>query len=277
MKCMTHKMDSSLEAFQRYLQEKSLSKNTISIYVYAVTCFFKCQKEAPVTKQAVQSYGTRLEGKYRPASVNLYLVALNQFLVWSGREDCCVKIRSSSRRKRVENVLDREEYERLLNYLQKKDDEKYYAILRTLAGTGIRIGELCYITVESLQEGIAEVHNKGKTREIYMSKSLRRELMRYCRRRKIVSGPVFLGSRRRPITRGAINQKLLKIAEAAGVEKSKVHPHAFRHLFAKEYMKTYRNIAELSCVLGHESVETTMIYLANSSREYIERVSGLDL
>lgn len=56
-----------------------------------------------------------------------------------------------------------------------------------------------------------------------------------------------------------------------------MHPHAFRHLFAKEYMKTYRNIAELSCVLGHENIETTMIYLANSSREYIERVSGLDL
>lgn len=274
---MKHKTDILLSEFQQYLQEKSLSKNTISLYVYAAARFLKYQKEAPVTKPAVQAYGAKLEKEYRPASVNLYLVALNQFLLWSKREDCCIKIRSSSRRKRVENVLDREEYEKLLKYLQKKDDEKYYAILRTLAGTGIRIGELSYITVETLQDGIAEVHNKGKTREIYMSESLRKELIRYCKRRKITSGPVFLGSRKRPITRGAINQKLLKIAEAAGVDKSKVHPHAFRHLFAKEYMKTYRNIAELSCVLGHESVETTMIYLANSSREYIERVSGLDL
>lgn len=274
---MNHKTDILLSEFQQYLQEKNLSKNTVSLYMYAAACFLKHQKEASITKQAVRAYGTKLEKEYRTATVNLYLVALNQFLLWSGREDCCIKIRNSSRKKRVENVLDREEYEKLLKYLQKKDDEKYYAILRTLAGTGIRIGELRYITVETLQEGIAEVHNKGKVREIYMSESLRRELMRYCKRRKITSGPVFLGSRKRPITRGAINQKLLKIAEAAGVEKSKVHPHAFRHLFAKEYMKTYRNIAELSCVLGHESVETTMIYLANSSREYIERVSGLDL
>ncbi len=274
---MKHKTDILLSQFQQYLQEKNLSKNTISLYVYAVARFLNYQKEAPVTKQTVQAYGAKLEKEYQPASVNLYLVALNQFLLWSEREDCCIKIRSSSRKKRVENVLDRTEYEKLLKYLQKRNDEKYYDILRTLAGTGIRIGELRYITVETLQEGIAEVHNKGKTREIYMSESLRRELMQYCKRRKITSGPVFLGSRKRPITRGAINQKLLKIAEAAGVEKSKVHPHAFRHLFAKEYMKTYRNIAELSCVLGHESVETTMIYLANSSREYIERVSGLDL
>lgn len=274
---MNHKTDILLSEFQQYLQEKNLSKNTVSLYVYAAACFLKHQKEASITKQAVRAYGTKLEKEYRMATVNLYLVALNQFLLWSGQEDCCIKIRNSSRKKRVENVLDREEYEKLLKYLQKKDDEKYYAILRTLAGTGIRIGELRYITVETLQEGIAEVHNKGKIREIYMSESLRRELMLYCKRRKITSGPVFLGSRKRPITRGAINQKLLKIAEAAGVEKNKVHPHAFRHLFAKEYMKTYRNIAELSCVLGHESVETTMIYLANSSREYIERVSGLDL
>lgn len=274
---MSDKMDILLSEFQLHLQEKALSKNTISLYGYAAACFLEQQKQEPVTKQAVQLYAAKLEKEYRPATVNLYLVALNQFLLWWGKEDCCIRIRSSSRKKRVENVLDREEYEKLLEYLQKRDDEKYYAILRTLAGTGIRIGELCYITVETLQAGIAVVHNKGKTREIYMSESLRRELMRYCKRHKITTGPVFLGSKKRPITRGAINQKLLKIAEAAGVEKSKVHPHAFRHLFAKEYMKTYRNIAELSCVLGHESVETTMIYLANSSREYIERVSGLDL
>lgn len=274
---MNYKKDILLSEFQLYLQEKDLSKNTVSLYGYAAACFLEYQNGESITKQAVQLYAAKLEKKYQPATVNLYLVALNQFLLWLGQEDCCIKIRSSSRKKRVENVIDREEYEKLLKYLKRKNDEKYYAILRTLAGTGIRISELQYITVETLQEGIAEVHNKGKTREIYMSESLRRDLVLYCKRRKIMSGPVFLGSRKRPITRGAINQKLLKIAEAAGVEKTKVHPHAFRHLFAKEYMKTYRNIAELSCVLGHESVETTMIYLANSSREYIERVSGLDL
>lgn len=274
---MNDKRDILLSGFQKYLQEKGLSKNTVSLYGYAAACFLEYQKEEPITKEAVRLYGAKLEKEYQPASVNLYLVALNQFLLFAGYEDCCARIRGRFRRKRVENVLSREEYGKLLEYLQKRDDEKYYAILRTLAGTGIRIGELRYITVETLQGGIAEVCNKGKTREIYMSDSLRRELILYCKRRRIVSGPVFLGSHKRPITRGAINQKLLKIAEAAGVEKSKVHPHAFRHLFAKEYMKTYRNIAELSCVLGHESVETTMIYLANSGREYIERISGLDL
>ncbi len=274
---MKNKIAFSLSGFRTFLQDKNLSKNTIDVYLHAVGLFQEYQRNVPVTRQSVQMYVQKLKTEYGVSTVNLYSVAINQYLVWNNQTECCIKIKGNHRRKRVENVLSKEEYKKLLDHLKNRGDEKYYAILRTLAGTGIRISELQYITTDTLCAGMAEVHNKGKTREVYIGESLQKELKIYCKKNKIVHGAVFLGNGKTPITRGAVNQKLLKIAEAAGIEKDKVHPHAFRHLFAKEYMMQYKNIAELACVLGHESIETTMIYLANSSREYIERVSGLDL
>ena len=274
---MDNKEFLKLENFERYLREKGLSENTVRAYVHAIETFKKYQKNKTLTKQAVRGYEKSIRESYRITTVNLYLTALNQYLLFCDLGEYCVKIKAIQRRKRAENVLDRLEYQKLLYYVANHGDWKYYAILKTLAGTGIRISELKYITTDTVRIGMAQVYNKGKTREIYMGASLRSELEGFCKSNRICEGVVFRGNGKGPITRGAINQKLLKIAEGAGVEKRKVHPHAFRHLFAKEYMNRYRNIAELSCILGHESVETTMIYLANSSREYMERLDGLAL
>lgn len=274
---MKEQMTPGLPEYEIYLRGRDISENTRCVYLYATKKFLIFQEEKVITKQSVQMYAQTIRTDYRTSTSNLYLIALNQYLVWRGYGEYCVRVKKIQRRKRTENVLDKEEYQRILNYLRKRKDRKYYALLRTLAGTGIRISELRYITTDTVVSGIAEVSNKGKTREIYIGNSLKGELMSYCETCRIREGVIFRGNGGKPISRSAVNQKLIKIAEAAGVERQKVHPHAFRHLFAKEYMKKYQNIAELSCILGHERVETTMIYLANSGREYIERLSGLDL
>lgn len=267
----------NLKNFETHLRGKELSENTVQVYVHAAEIFKEYLGNSSITEKIVSEYEKIIKSRYQTATVNLYLTALNQYLVFGGLREYCVKIRALQRRKRAENVLDKQEYQKLLYYLANRGDWKYYAILKTLAGTGIRISELKYITTDTLHAGMAQVYNKGKTREIYIGASLKKELECFCQSNHICEGAVFRGKGQTPITRGAINQKLIKIAEGAGVEKRKVHPHAFRHLFAKEYMNRYCNIAELSCLLGHESVETTMIYLANSSREYRERLDGLDL
>lgn len=274
---MKKQMISGLTEYEIYLRGRELSESTRCVYLYATKKFLVFQEERVITKQSVQIYAQTVRVSYRATTSNLYLIALNQFLVWKGCGEYCVKVKKIRRKKRMENVLDKGEYQQILNYLAARKDRKYYALLRTLAGTGIRISELKYITTDAVASGMAEVLNKGKTREIYIGNSLKEELLSYCKSCRIREGVIFRGNKDRPITRGAVNQKLIKIAERAGVDPQKVHPHAFRHLFAKEYMKRYQNIAELSCILGHERVETTMIYLANSSQEYIERVSGLDL
>ena len=52
-----------------------------------------------------------------------------------------------------------------------------------------------------------------------------------------------------------------------GIDPGQVHPHAFRHLFAKNFLQKNNDIALLADLLGRSSIETTRIYLQQSSRE----------
>ena len=69
---------------------------------------------------------------------------------------------------------------------------------------------------------------------------------------------------------------LIRMADMAGVEKKKVHPHSFQHLFAVTYMKQYANLTELADILGHSSLETTRIYTATTPEEKRSRLDGLE-
>lgn len=84
----------------------------------------------------------------------------------------------------VENVISRKEYQELLNYAKSSGRKKYYYIMRTLALTGIRVSELQYITVETLETGRVQVYNKGKIRDVYLPDVLIRELKNFAERKK---------------------------------------------------------------------------------------------
>ncbi|VJU91307.1 integrase/recombinase, phage integrase family [Streptococcus pneumoniae] len=46
-----------------------------------------------------------------------------------------------------------------------------------------------------------------------------------------------------------------------------IYPHSFRHLFAKNFLAKYNDIALLADLMGHESIETTRIYLRKTATE----------
>ena len=158
----------------------------------------------------------------------------------------------------VENVISRKEYQELLNYAKSSGRKKYYYIMRTLALTGIRVSELQYITVETLETGRVQVYNKGKIRDVYLPDVLIRELKKFCREEKENDGIIFRGRGGDPI-------------------KEKVHPHSFRHFFAISYMERYGNLAELADLLGHTSIETTRIYTTSTVEEKRRKLNNLGL
>ena len=85
----------------------------------------------------------------------------------------------------LDNVISDEDYRMMLDYARETGREKYYYIMKVLAGTGIRVGELRYITVENVKRGRGVVYNKGKYREIFISSGLQNILMEYCQQRSI--------------------------------------------------------------------------------------------
>ncbi len=270
-------MMNTLEKYRQYLEEQEAAVGTISIYLrYAA----EVEKyiAGGATKKQILVYKQKLKDrKVAPATLNLAVVSVNKYLKFAGYENCTVKTEKIQKKKSLENVLCIDEYRKMLNTAENNGRKKYYCIMKTLAQTGIRIGELKYFSVEVLETKKIRVSSKGKTREIYLPDKLIRELKDYCEAEKIKSGVIFRGNTENPIGRVTVYKTLGRIGEMAGIGKEKVHPHSFRHLFAVTYMEIYGNLAELSDILGHSSLETTRIYTLTSAEEKRKRLEQMEL
>ena len=146
---------------------------------------------------------------------------------------------------------------------------RLYYLMQTLGGTGIRVSELPFITVEAVKNGKAVVDCKGKRREILIPKKLREKLLAYCAGANIASGYVFVTRNGKPLNRSNVWKELQRLCAAAGVDRRKVFPHNFRRLFAVSFYRAEKDIAKLADLLGHASINTTRIYSINTTRIYI--------
>lgn len=188
-----------------------------------------------------------------------------------------VRTEKLHRQRSLKNVISMDEYRKILTYAKESGREKYYYIIRTLASTGMRVGELRFLTVEALEQESFCVENKGKIRELYLPEKLSAELMQYCRKHGITRGAIFCGNRGEALQRVSVYKMLVKLADMAGVEKQKAHPHSYRHFFALIYMNRYADLTELADLLGHSSLETTRIYTTTTAEEKRRKLDTLGI
>ncbi len=266
-----------LEEYRAYLTREELAESTKEIYIREAGRFTAFLGDRMVTKEEMLAYkGYMEELNYAVATQNQRIMAVNRYLRFLGHGDCAVRTKRVQGRQSL-NILTMEEYKSLLRYARETGREKYYMIMRTLASTGIRVGELSYFTVEILDREAIYVTNKSKTREICLPGSLRRELAAYSGGAGITSGAIFLGNKGRAISRIAVYSMLVHMAEMTGIPREKAHPHSFRHLFALTYMEHYSNLFELADLLGHSSLETTRIYTKCTVSERGRKMEELGL
>lgn len=269
-----------IQGFRTHLHREERSPGTIEKYLRDVRSFLLWLDGREVTKELAAKWKEHLLAEhYAPVTVNGKLAALNAFLRFTGREECRVK--SLKRQRRVfrerSRELTREEYERLLRAAAVMGRERLELLMETICGTGIRVSESRYITVEAARAGRAEVALKGKVRVILLPAKLCRKLLKYAKRKKIASGEIFLTRSGKAMTRKQIWAEMKSICKKAGVETSKVYPHNLRHLFARCFYRACRDIARLADVLGHSSIETTRIYLISTGTEHARTLEGLRL
>ena len=137
-----------------------------------------------------------------------------------------------------------------------------------MATTGARVSELIQIKAEHIKLGYVDLYSKGgKLRRIYIPKSLREETLTWLDEKGIDSGFIFLNKYGKRITTRGISRQLKRMAMRYGINPDVVYPHSFRHRFAKSFLERYNDIAFLADLMGHESIETTRIYLRKTSAE----------
>lgn len=266
-----------LKSYVDYLYQRELSKGTVGIYTRQAALLLDYLSDRPITKREMVTYKSHLRGQNRKVSTtNLYIVAVNSYLRFTGHGECTIRTERLQRNRYPENIISMGEYRQMISYAKESGRIKYYYLIRVLVFTGIRVSELAFLTAEILPLGRFVVINKGRSREVYLPARLVAELNEYCQLKQIQSGVIFMGNGSRPISRIAVYKMLIRMADMAGVEKKKVHPHSFRHLFAVTYMKQYANLTELADILGHSSLETTRIYTATSPEEKRSKLDGLE-
>ena len=270
----------SLSAFKQYLKTEERSDATIEKYLRDARQFAAWLRGRAVTKEVAASWKEHLvEQGYDAGTVNGKLAALNALFRFADWEDCRVK--SLKRQRRVfreqERELTQDEYAQLLRAAETMGRERLKLLMETICGTGIRVSEVRYITVETVKAGKAEVALKGKIRTILLPAKLCRKLLKYAKRKKIASGEIFLTRSGKAMSRKQIWAEMKSICKKAGVETSKVYPHNLRHLFARCFYRACRDIAKLADVLGHSSVETTRIYLISTGAEHAKTLEHLQL
>ena len=218
-----------------------------------------------------------IEKQYSVKSINSMLVSVNSLLAFLGWSDCRVK---SIRQQRQiycteEKELTKSEYLRLLEAAKKKPQLRL--VMETICGTGIRVSELRYFTVEAVRRGEIVVNCKAKTRTILLPGKLRKLLLDYAKKNQIVSGSIFVTRNGNPLNRSNIWSDMKKLCETANVKASKVFPHNLRKLFARTFYGIEKDIAKLADILGHSSIDTTRIYIISTGTEHRREIERLGL
>ncbi|MBC8537173.1 tyrosine-type recombinase/integrase [Feifania hominis] len=269
-----------VQSFLEHLRAMERSESTIEKYRRDIQLFYQhLPQGGQITREATAAFKSALCAHRAAATVNSMLVALNGYLTYIGRPDCRVKLLRRQRRlfREQSRELTRGEYERLLAAAAHAGRERLGLLLQAICATGVRVGEVKYLTVEAARAGKAEIALKGKVRTILLPGKLSRKLLRYAAGQKIASGEIFLTRGGRSLSRKLIWAEMKRLCSRAGVEPSKVFPHNLRHLFARCFYQSCRDIVRLADVLGHSSVETTRIYLVSTGAEHERTLDRLRL
>lgn len=268
-----------IKKFRRYLIEEEKAAATVEKYIRDINVFADWLGEKELDKETVLTYKENLIKNYAPASVNSVLSSLNSFFTFNEWYNLRVKNLKIQRQTfaNKDNELNKEEYERLLTAAKSKGNEQLYFLMQTICSTGIRVSELCYITVESLKAQKAQINLKGKMRVVILPKELCKMLLKYSKEQKIASGSVFVSRNGKPIDHSNIWKMMKALCESAGVARAKVFPHNLRHLFARTFYSIQKDIVRLADILGHSSVNTTRIYTMETGETHRRQIQKLGL
>ena len=269
----------AIAEFKEHLILEERSEITIEKYIRDVKAFSVYTQNTAVTKEIVIAYKKHLQENYAVRSVNSMLASINSLFSFLGWHD--LKVKSLKLQQQVfcpeEKELTKAEYARLCRAAERKHNERLNLILQTICGTGIRVSELQYITVEAVKQGETVVNCKAKTRSVFIVKELKQKLLRYAAEQGIKSGMIFVTRTGKPISRTNIWREMKALCEEASVNPQKVFPHNLRHLFARVFYGIEKDIAKLADILGHSSINTTRIYIISTGTEHRQRMENMQL
>ena len=280
-----------LKDFSFYLKvERRLSPNTVAAYSGDVGDFFSACDLLPrkVDKDDIREYIASRAGKLSKRSQARLLSSLKAFFDWcivegERKDNPCDAVDFPKLGQYLPEVLSVEEVEAIMDSvdLRSPSGVRDRAILEMLYGCGLRVSELCGLSISHvyLDEGFVRVVGKGdKERLVPLGEPASDAFRAYLEVRPLPAqaayqDTAFLNLRGTPLSRVSVFKMIKKQALLAGVDKE-ISPHSFRHSFATHLIAGGADLRVVQEMLGHESILTTEIYTHIDSGTWQASVLG---
>lgn len=276
--------------FLEYLEiERGRSVKTVENYDRYLERFFqfaKVKKTSDLTEEQVREFrlhlnrqpGTKSGRRVEPMkrrTQNYYLIALRAFLKYLRKRGIEAlspeRIELAKVPQRSLDLITSAELNRLMKAPDAKtlEGKRDKAILELLFSTGLRISELCSLSIDDVDLSREEfsVRGKGdKIRVVFLSDTAKSALKEYLSKRKDMDDAMFVRYGRKAndggdlrISPRSVQRLIKKYAAEAGITR-KVTPHVIRHSFATDLLQNGADLRSVQALLGHANIGTTQVY-----------------
>lgn len=281
------------EAKRQFLEhleiERGRSVKTIENYDHYLSTLFtyaKIKQPKEITEPLVREFrlwlnrqpGTKVGNRMEPMkrrTQNYYLIALRAFLKFLRKRDIeslsPERIELAKVPERSLDLISPAELERLMNAPDPSTPTglRDRAILELLFSTGLRISELCNLSIDDvdLTRDEFSVRGKGdKVRVVFLSDDAKDAIHKYLAVRKDMDDALFIqygkkakNAKELRLSPRAVQRTLKACAIKAGITR-KVTPHVIRHSFATDLLRNGADLRSVQALLGHAHIGTTQIY-----------------
>ncbi|MCC5832815.1 MAG: tyrosine recombinase XerD [Chlamydiales bacterium] len=257
-----------LDDFIAYLRsEKGLSSNTIEAYERDIRTFLM---RHPISVEAIVRHLSDLKMRgYASSSISRALIALKVFLRFLFREgileqNLSVLLETPKLWQLIPEVMTQDEVNRLLEAPDSKTPAgaRDRAILEVLYGSGLRVSEVCSLSLYSIDERSVRVTGKGgKERVVPIGCAALQAVDYYLTRfrDRFKGDALFLTNRGNPIDRITVWKMIKKYAKKANIQKI-ISPHTLRHSFATHLLDNGADLRIIQEMLGHSHIASTDRY-----------------
>jgi len=256
---MTEKLYAYSEAFLEYLLDvRGYSETSIVTYEIALRQMMEVSHfyvEDGVTILDITPFRFKIV-KNNKKTIVKKLSAIHSFMKYL--EDLChlpVKLIGDESIK-VPQSLPKPIEERYISEVLGKAKLEEKVLISMLYGLGLRISELTFLKLAAIKEEWIQIQGKGnKVRELPLLPELQRLLNAYVKEKNPKTYLFEKGNA--PMNAAQLRYILTKLFKEAGL---KVTPHQLRHSFATHLLNNGARIADVSELLGHETMATTQVY-----------------
>lgn len=281
-------MQELIEQFRTYLQEKDSSPETVKAYLSDINKFAGWYCETEGTLPDMRLVGSLdiaefkrylLNKNQKPATINRAIISLSALFNWLGISNPAKEIKRLPEVKTAPKSLERKELLFLIRSVRSSGKPRDIAIVTLLLHTGIRVSELCALTLDDVilkgRSGrvIVKSGKGNKRREVPLNSTARNALKEWLDKRSNVPGSSFSGKKSDSLSPRAVEQLLGKYSSMAGLEK--VTPHTLRHTFCKSLIYAGESLDRVATLAGHSSLNITKRYIAPSTDDLQEAVESI--